>query len=168
MAVFVLPHPLTTVSTSQVVPLGTVFESEFGDFVFVYNFGADSFAVGDAVSIASTKTRGYVSTTAATIADVTDGTTIRPVFAGVALSVVATTQYGWLFFRGRTTTRALTTDGNVVDNDLLLVTDGAKIATRSVSAGTGAHGLIGRAHAADASTTLSSYEIGGQAGCFAW
>lgn len=168
MAVFVLPHPLTTISTTQVVPLGTVFEREFGYYVFVYNFGADTFAVGDAVSIATTSTRGYVSTTAATIADVTDGTTIRPVFAGVALSAIATTQYGWLFFRGRTTTRTLTTDGNVAALDILTITDGAKIATREVTAATAHHGIIGKAYAADSGTSLTNYEIGGQSGCFSW
>ena len=63
----VLPHPLTTISTTQVVPLGYVFRGEFGLYVFVYNFGADSFVIGDVVSIATTNTRGYVTNTAATV-----------------------------------------------------------------------------------------------------
>lgn len=165
--IHVLPHPLTTISTSQVVPLGTVYEGEFGRYVYVYNFGADTFAVGDAVSIATTSTRGYVSTTAATIADVTDGTTIRPIFAGVALSAVATTQYGWLFFMGRTTTHTLTTDGNVVALDLLTVADGAKVAVREVSAAAVTHLIIGRALATDSGTSLTNYELNGR-DVFAW
>lgn len=163
----VLPHPLTTISTTQVVPLGTVFEREFGFYVYVYNFGADTFAVGDAVSIATTSTRGYVSTTAATVIDVTDGTTIRPIFAGVALSAVPTTNYGWLFFKGRTTTHTLTTDGNVVALDLLTVTDGAKIAVREVTAAQVTHCVIGRALATDSGTALTNYELTGR-DIFAW
>ena len=168
MSVVVLPHPLTTISTTQVVPLGTVFEREFGYYVYVYNFGADTFAVGDAVSVATTSTRGYVSTTAATIIDVTDGTTIRPVFAGVALSAVATTQYGWLFFKGRTTSHTLTTDGNVAALDILKMTDGAKIAVREVTAAEAHAGIIGKAYAADSGTALTNYEIGNGSGCFSW
>jgi hypothetical protein len=163
----VLPHALTTISTTQVVPLGTVFEREFGYYVYVYNFGADTFAVGDAVSIATTSTRGYVSTTAATIADVTDGTTIRPIFAGVALSAIATTQYGWLFFKGRTTTHTLTTDGNVVALDLLTVADGAKVAVRDVTAADVTHLIIGRALATDSGTALTNYELTGR-DTFSW
>ena len=153
----VLPHPLTT----QVVPLGYVFRGEFGLYVFVYNFGADSFVIGDVVSIATTNTRGYVTNTAATVEDYTDGTTIRPVIAGVALSAVATTQYGWLFFRGRTTTHTMTTDGNVAADDLLTVTDGVKIATREVTAATAHRSPIGVAHAADAALVLSNYSLFG-------
>lgn len=167
MGNLILPAALTKVWTTAIVPLGYVFDGEFGSYVFVYNFGADSFAVGDAVTIASTTTRGYVTTTAATVADVTDGTTIRPIFAGVALSVVAATQYGWLFFKGRTITHALTTDTNVAALDLLTVTDGAKIATREVTAATAHHGIIGRALAADSGSTLSNYELGGS-GSFNW
>jgi len=163
----VLPHPLTTISTTQVVPLGYVHRSEFGLYVFVYNFGADTFAVGDVVSIATTNTRGYVSNTDATVEDYTDGTTVRPVIAGVALSAVATTQYGWLFFRGRTTTHAMTTDGNVAADDLLTVTNGAKIATREVTAATAHRSPIGVAHAADSGTSLTNYSLFGD-GIFPW
>jgi hypothetical protein len=165
----VLPHPLTTVSTTQVVPLGSVFyDYEGRGYVYVYNFGADSFAVGDVVCIATTDTPGYVSNTAATVGDVTDGTTIRPVIAGVALSIVATTQYGWLFFYGRSVTKhALTTDGNVAANDLLTVTDGAKIATREVTAATAHRSPIGVAWAADSSTTLLDYMLNGD-GIYGW
>ena len=165
---FVLPHPLTTISTTQVVPLGTVFYGEGGRrYVFVYNFGADTFAVGDVCSIATTDTYGYVSNTAATVGDVTDGTTIRPVIGGIALAAVATTQYGWLFFHGRTTSHAATTDGNVAANDLLTVTDGAKIVTREVTAATAHRAPIGVAWAADSSTTLSDYSLKGD-GIFPW
>lgn len=167
MARNILPHPLTTISTTQVVPLGYVYEGEFGLYVFTYNFGADTFAVGDVVSIATTSTRGYVSTTAATIADRTDGTTIRPIVAGVALSAVPTTSYGWLFFRGRTTTHTVTTDGNVVALDLLTVTDGAKIAVREVTAAQVTSCIIGTALSTDSSTSLTNYELNGR-DIFAW
>jgi streptogramin lyase len=165
--VSILPHALTTVSTTTVVPLGTVFQDTDGRlYAYVYNFGADSFAVGDVVSIAATFTFGHVSNTAATVADYTDGTTIRPIIGGIALSVVATTQRGWVWFGG-TGTHAITTDGNVAANDLLTVTDGAKIATREVTAATAHRSPIGVAHAADSSTTLSSATLKGD-GIFPW
>lgn len=167
MSEFVLPHPLTTVSTTEIVPLGTVFFGTNGRrYVFVYNFGADSTAVGDVASIPSTFTYGHMSVTAATIGDVTDGTTIRPVIAGVVLAVIATTQYGWAWFHGYGT-HAVTTDGNVAANDLLTVTDGAKIATREVTAATAHRSPIGVAWAADASTTLSKTALKGD-GIFPW
>ena len=163
----VLPHPLTTVSSSAVVPLGSVFFDTDGvGWVFLYNFGATSTAVGDIASIASTYTYGHVSVTAATIADYTDGTTIRPIIGGVAVSVVATTKYGWFWFYGRST-NAITTDGNVAANDLLTVTDGAIIATREVTAATAHRSPIGVAHAADSGTTLSNATLNGD-GVFAW
>lgn len=163
----VLPHPLTTVSSSEVVPLGSVFTDTDGrGYVFLYNFGATSTAVGDVASIASTFTFGHVSVTPATIADYTDGTTIRPVIGGVALAVVATTKYGWFWFWGRGT-HSITTDGNVAANDLLTVTDGAIIATREVTAATAHRSPIGVAHAADSSTTLSNASLFGD-GIFPW
>lgn len=165
--VFVLPHPLTTISTTQVVPLGTVFYGTGGRrYVFVYNFGADSFVAGDVCSLPTTDTHGYVSNTAATIADPTDGTTIRPVIGGIALSAVATTQYGWLWFWGRGT-HTITTDQNVVDRDLLTVTDGAKIATREVTAATAHRSPIGLALATDSGTALNDAILMGD-GIFPW
>ena len=163
----VLPHPLTTVSSTQVVPVGSVFfNSEGLGYVFVLQAGADSTAVGDVVSIFSTYAYGSVSVTAATIADYTDGTTIRPIIAGVALSVLATNKYGWLWFYGRGT-HSITTDGNVAANDLLTVTDGAKIATREVTAATAHRSPIGVAHAADSSTTLANAALFGD-GIYPW
>ena len=170
MAVIVAPSDPTSTSsvyaTNPGIPLGHTVEKDGREYVFVYNFGADSFAVGDVVSTSTTFVKGNVSNTAATVADYTDGTTIRPIIAGIALSVVATTQYGWLWFKG-TGTHAITTDGNVAANDLLTVTDGAKIATREVTAATAHRSPIGVAHAADSSTTLSSATLKGD-GIFAW
>lgn len=162
----ILLGSLTDIYTSEYMPKGTIFETAGRSYVFVYNFGADTFAAGDAVCISTTFVHGNVSTTAATIADVTDGTTIRPVFAGIALAEVPTTGYGWLWFRGKGT-HAITTDGNVAANDLLTVTDGAKIVTREVTAATAHHATIGRAWAADSSTTLSLTELGG-IGSYNW
>ncbi len=164
----ILVGSLTDIHVTAQLALGTIFEDRGRSYVYVYNFGADSFVVGDVVSIATTDTPGYVSNTAATVADYTDGTTIRPIIGGVALAAVATTQYGWLFFAGRSLTQhALTTDGNVAANDLLTVTDGAKIATREVTAATAHRSAIGVAHAADSSTTLLDYTLKGD-GIYAW
>lgn len=163
----ILIGSLTGIHTTPIVPKGTVFMDGGRSYVYVYNFGADTFAAGDAVTISTTFVHGNVSTTDATVADVTDGTTIRPVFAGIALSPVPTTNYGWLWFAGKGT-HAITTDGNVAANDLLTITNGVKIVTREVTAATAHHGIIGRAWAADSGTTLSLAEIGGQSGCYRW
>ena len=162
----ILLGSLTGIYTTEYVPKGTIFETQGRAYVFTYNFGADTYAAGDVVSISTTFVHGNVSTTAATIADVTDGTTIRPVFAGIALAAIPTTNYGWLWFRGKGT-HAITTDGNVVANDLLTVTDGAKIAVREVTAAQVTSGIIGRAWATDVSTTLSLTELGGS-GSYNW
>lgn len=163
----VLPHILTTVSSSEVVPLGSLFFDYQGrGYVFTYNFGATSTAVGDVASVASTFTYGHMSVTPATIADYTDGTTIRPVIAGVALSIIATTKYGWLWCYGRGT-HTITTDTNVAANDLLTVTDGAIIATREVTAATAHRSPIGVAHAADSGTALTNASLFGD-GIFPW
>src|SRR5687767_10482482 len=81
-------------------PKGTTYFDRGRWYVFAYNFGADSWAAGDVVCLSTTFVYGNCSNTAATIMDVTDGTTIRPVVAGVAGATIATTQYGWLWFRG--------------------------------------------------------------------
>ncbi len=150
----------------EYIPRGTIHTEKGRSYVFCYLFGADSTAVGDVVSISTTFVYGNVSVTAATIADVTDGTTIRPVVAGVAGAVIATTQFGWLWFRGYGT-HAVTTDGNVAANDLLTVTDGAKIATREVTAATAHRSPIGVAHAADSGTSLTSTALFGE-GIYPW
>jgi hypothetical protein len=157
---------LTDVFDTEVVPRGTVYTKGGRYYVFAYNFGADTMAAGDVACISTTFVLGNLSTTAATIMDVTDGTTIRPVVGGIALAAVPTTKFGWFWFRGYGT-HAITTDGNVAANDLLTVTDGAKIAVREVTAAQVTHCIIGRAWAADSSTTLSSTELGGN-GIFAW
>jgi hypothetical protein len=156
----------TTAYTEEYVPRGTIHFANGKHYVFGYNFGADSTAAGDVACISTTFVFGNLSVTAATIADVTDGTTIRPVVGGVCGAVIATTQFGWFWFKGYGT-HAITTDGNVAANDLLTVTDGAKIATREVTAATAHHAIIGRAWAADSSTTLSVTELGGP-GIFNW
>ena len=156
----------TSAFTTEVVPRGTVHFQSGRGYVFCYLFGADSTAAGDVVSISTTFVFGNVSTTAATIMDVTDGTTIRPVIAGVAGATIATTQFGWLWFHGYGT-HLITTDGNVVANDLLTITDGAKIATREVTAATAHRSPIGVAWATDSGTALTSTHLKGD-GIFPW
>lgn len=150
----------------SICPKGTTYFDRGRWYVFAYNFGADSWLAGDAVCISTTFVYGNCSNTAATVMDYTDGTTIRPLLAGIAGATIATTQYGWLWYHGRGT-HAITTDGNVVANDLLTITDGAKIMTREVTAATAHRSPMGVANATDASTTLSDAALFGD-GIYPW
>ena len=124
---------------------------------FIYNFGADSIVAGDVVSQATPYVAGYVSNTAASILDFTDGTTTRPKVRGIGVAPIATAKYGFIQCGGPNSN--VTTDGNVVAGDPLTTTDGAKIATREVSAATNHFMVWGWAPVADTSTSLTSIEL---------
>ena len=147
-------------------PLGTVHRKNGRKYAFLYNFGAASSVVGSAAMIAATFTYGHVSMTPATIADITDGTTIRPILGGIALAVVATTEAGWFWFDGYGT-HTIVTDGNVAAFDLLTATDGAIILTREVADATAHRSPMGIAWAADSGTSLTSAHLKGD-GIFPW
>lgn len=167
--VFEIPHTLTTVTTTLVVPLGTVFcDSNGGLYARFYNAGAGTTAVGDVVGQydSTGTTFGYGSVTAATILDCSDGTTTRSLVLGIAISVVATGSYGWLQFGGYCS-RSITTDGNVAKGNGLIAADGAILATPNTTAATAHWMQFGIALADDASTTLSKSILGGP-GMFRW
>ena len=164
--VFQIPGVLTSVYTSAVVPLGTTYEKDSGQaFMFLYNAGADSTAAGDVTGVydSTGTTFGYVSVTAATLLDYTDGTTIRVLVAGIAMATVATTQYGWFWFRGYGTD-TITTDGTAVKAQGLVCADGLKVATTNATAGTAHQSLFGVAYADDVSTSLNKANLF----CNAW
>lgn len=157
-------------TSSEPLPakVGDVYTSEGRQYVFAYNAGAGTTAVGDVCGVfsAASFTYGSFSVTAATIADYTDGTTTRALVAGIAGAVCATTEYCWLWFRGRGT-HAITTDGNVAIYNGLIAADGAILATPNTTASTAHHACFGIALAADVSTTLSNAVLGGP-GMFPW
>lgn len=153
-------------SESLPCAVGTVHYQLGRKYVLAKNAGATTTAAGDVAGIYSTFAYGSVSVTAATIIDITDGTTIRPVIGGVCGGAAATGEYLWLWYFGYGT-HPITTDGNVAANDLLTVTDGAIVATREVTAATAHRSPIGVAVAADVSTTLSSAWLKGD-GIFPW
>lgn len=167
----------TTAFTSEVVPVGSTFTRQFktGDggqasasYVFALNAGADSTAAGDVASCfsAAAFTYGSFSTTTATIADYTDGTTVRALVAGIAGAVIANGEYGWLWYDGYGT-HAITTDSNVAIYNGLVCANGAKVATPNTTAASAHHAQFGISLAADASTTLSEAVLGGS-GMFNW
>ena len=158
----------TRVYTSGELPgaVGTIHNELGRSYVLCKNAGATSTAAGDIASIYSTFAFGSVSVTAATIIDITDGTTIRPIVGGVCGAVAATGEYLWLWYRGYGT-HNITTDGNVVALDMLSVTDGAVIATRDVAQALG-HRCIGYATATDVSTTVSGVILHGGGQMYPW
>lgn len=158
----------TTSFSEAVVPVGTVYRKNGVKYVFAYNAGADSTAAGDVVSIydSSGTTFGYVSVTAATILDCSDGTTTRAFVAGIAGCVAATATYLWLWCGGYGT-HAITTDTNVDAGEGLICADGAKLATPNSAAATAHWMEFGRALAADSSSTLSKAVLQGP-GLFDW
>jgi hypothetical protein len=86
--------------------------------------------------------------------------------AGIALSALATGEFGWLWWYGYGT-HAITTDGNIAAFQELLCADDAKVATPNTSAASAHHMPFGFSLAADSSTTLSAAVLGGP-GMFRW
>lgn len=163
---------LTDIFETEVVPVGTTYfkpacEGGTG-YVFVKNAGADTFAAGDVVSVydSSGFTFGFASTTDATEPAFSDGTTSRPLVAGIALAALTTDDFGWLWFWGYGT-HAITTDGNVAAYQELITADDGKVALPNTTAATAHHLAWGLALAADSSTTLSKAVLGGR-GMFRW
>lgn len=168
----ILLGSLTTIYTTAYTPVGTTYFKRSSNgatgYVFVKNAGADTLAAGDVVSIydSSGHTYGSVSTTDATEPAFSDGTTSRAMVAGIALSALATNEFGWLWWYGYGT-HSITTDGNITAFQELLCADDAKIATPNTTAAS-AHWLpFGFSLAADVSTTLSAAVLGGP-GMFRW
>ena len=158
----------TTAFTEAVVPVGTIHRQQGRGYVFAYNAGADTIAAADVVSIfsAAAFTYGSVSTTTATIADYTEGTTVRALVAGISGASIATTQYGWLWYDGYGT-HGITTDTNIAVYNGLICADGAKLATPNTTAATAHHAIFGISTVADVSSTLSGAVLGG-GGMFRW
>lgn len=163
---------LTDIYASAVVPVGYTWFNRNGvgcpGYVFVKNAGADTFAAGDVVSVydSSGFVFGSVSTTDATGPAFSDGTTSRPLVAGIALSALTVGTWGWLWFAGYGT-HAITTDTNVAAFQELITDDNGKVAVPNTTAATAHHLPWGLALAADSSSTLSLAVLGGS-GMFPW
>jgi len=143
----------TRVTTYQEYDLGHFTVIGGIGYTYVYNAGADATAVADVVQVFDTTlAMGHVSVTAATTLANSDGTTAGGTPAGVAVSVMATTTYGWLWSWGHSLTNTITTDGNVVAGPMAVL-DTAKIAVLGVPANH--HCKFGISTAADSSTTAT-------------
>lgn len=162
----------TGIYTEAVVPVGTVHKvhanGQTRKYVFLENDGADSTAVGDVVSVftAASFTFGSCSVTAATIADMTDGTTTRAKVAGIAGAIIALNEFGWFWFSGYGT-HTITTDTNIAVYNELICADGAKLATPNTSAASAHWQPFGTALAADSGSALTKAVLGGS-GMFPW
>lgn len=168
----ILLGSLTDIDTTARQPVGTTYfkpgSNGSAGYVYVLQAGADALAAGDVVSVydSSGFTFGSVSTTDATEPAFSDGTTSRPLVAGIALSALTVGTYGWLWFYGYGT-HAITTDGNVAAFNGLVTADDGKVALPNTSAATAHWMQWGLALAADSSTTLSKACLGGP-GMFPW
>jgi len=134
MAKPISPGAVTYTSSTDDFGVGTTYidESTGKKYVWYYHAGADSTAAGDIVSQATTGlSSAYGSTTAATILDITNGTTTRCLVLGVALGVVATGTYAFLQCGGYCSN--MTTDTNVTAGLPLACADGAKVAIGSTT-----------------------------------
>ena len=162
----------TTSYAEAVVPVGTVHKvynnGQTRKYVFVLNAGADAIAAGDAVSCFSVSsfTFGSVSVTAATIADLTDGTTTRALAAGVAGAAATLNEYLWLWFSGYGT-HSIPTDTNIAIYQSMKIADGAKVVSPNATEQTAHHANMGISLAADSSTALTKAFLGGPA-MFPW
>lgn len=151
------PEDLTESHTTPICEPGQLYHDADSGMTYQYvkNAGADAIAADDVVGVynSSGTTRGSVSVTAATMLDITDGTTTRSLAAGIGLGAIASGSYGWIAVQGRITS-GITTDGNVAAGHPLILADGAKVATPASTAASAHHGVFGYAHEADTSTTL--------------
>ena len=124
-----VPGLLTDVDTTARTKVGTPWldESNQKKYMYVYNAGATSWVAGDPVGVFLTGTAvGNCSFTAATQLLIAEGGTDVTAIAGIGLSTVATTQYGWIQIAGYCT--AVTTDGNVDASEGLYVADNGVVA----------------------------------------
>jgi len=145
-------YELTYSSTtaSEFPQAGTTVQVGGKNYCCVYNAGAASVTVGLPVGVfLTTPASGHVSVTAATMVDTTDGTTTRSECAGVGIGTIVTLGYGWIQTGGLCAN--VTTDGNVVAGDWVVLEDGAATVVRDVAAATNHFGRVGFAPAADAS-----------------
>lgn len=154
MSTFTGTTAWTDVTTSAKATPGTVVHDNATGkrYCYVYNAGAASTAAGDLVGVFLTEAWGSISMTAATQHVSSDGTTNVTLVAGVAVSTIATTEYGWIQVGGICS--SITTDLSIVLGDPMYCADNAKVATTATSAHW--HGKFGYALNTDASTSLTS------------
>ncbi len=166
------PGSLTDIDTVAKMPIGTTWfkAAHLGGagYVYVENAGVDTFAAGDVVSVydSSGFVFGKTSTTDATEPAFSDGTTSRPLIAGIALSALTTGTFGWLWFFGYGT-HTITTDTNVAAFQELITDDNGKVAVPNTTAATAHHMAWGLALAADSGSALTKAALGGR-GMFPW
>lgn len=153
---------ITESSTSQATigTLGSVVNVGGKRYAAVYNAGADAIAAADVVGVyVTTPANGHCSVTAATMVDITDGTTTRSLCAGIGIGAIAAASYGWLQVGGFCA--SMTTDGNVAAGHPLVLADGVKVASPASTAASAHLGVFGYALAADSSTSLTASVLTG-------
>jgi len=139
---------VTYTSTSDEFGAGTTYmdESTGKKYVWVYNAGADAIAAGDVCGQATTGlASGYVSVTDATLLDITDGTTVAVLVAGVGVGAIAAASYGFLQCGGYSAN--ITTGTGVPAGVPLICLNGAKVATDATN--THPRAVFGYSDAAD-------------------
>ena len=153
------PGALTDVDTAQRTEPGNLWYDEATGLthVYVYNAGAATLSAADAVGVFTTLARGHVSGTDGTMLEQTDGTTVTKACAGVAVSTIATTEFGWLVAKGFNPTGVVTTDGSVAIGSELAIKDATVTFKGGATAATAHVGGCGYGLAADVGTTLTGY-----------
>ena len=135
------PGDLTQVDTSDLYAMGTPYvdESNWKRYRYVYNEGADTWEIGEPIGVLLTATAiGQCSFTALTQLVMSDGTDICTPVAGIALSEVATTEWGWIQVGG--ITNYMVTDGTLNASIGGFVDDGGVVVIKAVE--TNAHGIF--------------------------
>jgi len=143
------------VDTAELNTVGTFWrdDSTGTGYVYVKNAGADTCAVGDVMGVfKTTYAHGHADTTAATMLDYDDAGDIVSHVSGVALSILATGEFGWLWADGPSTVHTILTDGTIAQGDGLVLDDGLSVATSEIAAQ--AHGSFGFAHVADSAGSV--------------
>ena len=135
-------EPVTTVTATASVEVGTRRTKDGVDYVYAYNEGGSSIETGKGCVLAAGATGMSCTVSSVTAADC---------LIGVSVNTMATTKYGWLVTRGITNVEMNPTSGTVAAGEGLILglngvfnriggTDGA-------TAGVGAN-LVGKALAA--------------------
>ncbi len=152
----ILPEgTVTSVYTTEAIGVGTQYtDSSNKRYVFCYNAGADSTAQGDTLGLfLTTPAWGHISVTAATSQVITVNAVVLTAVSGIALSTIATTEYGWIQVGGYA--ENVTTAGALATGNAVICADNAKIATLADE--TMFHGVFGFAPADDSSNDATLF-----------
>ena len=155
MGTMITPADLTAAgSAKRTAEQGQLFEDGKGRcFMYVKNEGTASTAAGTVVGhFSTTLADGAISAVATTVIECGLGS-VMPV-AGVALSVIAEDEYGWIQVKGRNIGIILS-DGGVAAGDALVCDGGATPTFQADTAVAGEeHGVFGFSLVADDASSI--------------